>query len=204
MKKNNSILVILILLFVYGCKAQYNSNKENDSVLELKLELLSEVDKRDNSTKYTTFKYYVTNKSKQTIFFNNLTLSEFVSDSSGNDIPPAFFILKTEKLKEDNAIKPCGDPHGVSWPVPLLTKRDTLDHTIEINAGETYSAQLKMYACFDMPLEQEGIAHYYSRKFTNEKSVKFQLLYDNTKLKSDMLYDKKIWVGKLVSNTVDF
>jgi hypothetical protein len=197
----NCVLVFFFVILTYATLAQDNDLKSE--FLTLKLKLVSNIDTVKNR-KYTTFKYTITNNSNKEIYFNTLSLSDYFVDTMGENIPSVFFSLKLEKLKEDNAVSPCADPHGVDFPVPWLTKQDTLKHIVKIRPGKTYSSLLKMYACFDLSLEEEGIAHYYVRKYSREKHVKFQLLYNNTKLKSDTFYGKKIWIGKLESNIVEF
>jgi hypothetical protein len=197
------IIVICIVFSFVSCKIHKNVI-EGTGDLKLHLILIPEIDAKGVGAKYSTFKYEITNQTEHAILFNSLSISEYVIDTAGNKVLPGFFILKVTKLKPASDNLPCADPYGVVWSIPQLNKNDTLDHLFTIKSGDTKSFILKMYACFDAPPNKEAVLNYYVKKYPLEKSIQFQLIYDNTSLKSDLIYGKKIWVGRLESNIVDF
>ncbi len=189
-----------------------NTNSISNSKIKIEL-LFDSIIKGKELEGVVSFKYRITNNTKSPINFLTLSVSYLVSDSSGNTLQTGFSLDIDDStpsylyaLEHTHDFTPSNNYCGWSeYNTIPLTKGDTLKHIITITPGESYSSRFSLYGCdIDSQGENEYAPWYtYYTALEDRKKVKIQLLYDNSSLKSNTLYGKKIWKGKLKSESIN-
>lgn len=208
-------LIVLIYSLVYLTNICY-SQKQQKKVSSNKIAIELSIDSIFPSTSEgdeVTFKYEIINRSITPINFLTLSIYYIVSDTSGNsqeigfkldinDSSKSYLYNKDHQIDFEPANCYCGT-HEIIL-VPPLTKQDTLDHIVLIKPGENYKSEFKLYGCGlgNEARKEHSPSYNYWHSVEDRKKVKIQLIYDNRRLQKDIIYGKKIWIGKIKSSQI--
>lgn len=161
------------------------------------------------------FKYTITNKTNDSVWFFDMSISNDVIDEDTNSIGVGFDVEVNDSSEEalfnskhmygyELNTYSCNKGKSVKGPLKLKAK-DSLAHIVRILPHGIYTSKLKMYGIScnsdNNPKTEDAVSYKYYIRPEERKKVKFHIWYDPTALQSNILYGKKIWVGILDSPT---